>query len=332
MVTPLNDLTSSKDQNTQRLGLPNLGLGVGLRSQHFPHLMNTDDLLVDWFEIISENFIDNYGYARHVLKNIKSKRPIVMHGVSMNIGSTDPLNLDYLDKLKTLADFVEPVWISDHLCWTGIVHQNTHDLLPLPLTEQSLQHVAERINKVQEILKRPLVIENPSTYLEFQESTITEWDFLSALVEKTNCGLLLDVNNVYVSAYNHGFSAVNYINNLPHKNIVQMHIAGPTDCGDLLVDTHDSPVPTDVWKLYKLAQELTGGVSTLLEWDASIPSYPELVAEVQKAEQVLLGKIPEHKAIKNQHSAISTPVSSNIQTASNHCDNEVLPNELRINE
>jgi len=313
----LNYLTSIDDQNPQRLGLANLGLGVGLRSQHFHHLMNADDLLVDWFEIISENFMDNYGYARHVLKNIKSKKPIVMHGVSMNIGSTDPLNTDYLDKLKALADFVKPVWISDHLCWTGFAHKNTHDLLPLPLTEQSLQHVAERINKVQDILKRPLVIENPSTYLEFQESNITEWEFLSALVDKTNCGLLLDVNNVYVSAYNHGFSAESYIKNLPHKNIVQIHIAGPTDCGDCLVDTHDSPVPTAVWYLYKLAQELTGGVSTLLEWDASIPSYPELVSEVQKAKQVLLGQIPEHTPIKNQLQAISNPMNTNILTAVN---------------
>lgn len=319
----MNDLTLRKNQNQQRLGLPNLGLGVGLRAQHFNHLMNTDDLLVDWFEIISENFMDNYGYARHVLKNIMSKKPIVMHGVSMNIGSTDPLNLDYLDRLKALADFVEPAWISDHLCWTGIVHQNTHDLLPLPLTEQSLQHVAERIHKVQDILQRPLVIENPSTYLEFQNSTMTEWAFLSALVEKTNCGLLLDVNNVYVSAYNHGFSAENYINNLPHKNIVQIHIAGPTDCGDCLVDTHDSPVPTAVWHLYKLAQELTGGVSTLLEWDASIPSYPELVAEVQKAKQVLLGQIPEHTPFKNQIPAISNPVNSNRLIAQNTCRNEL---------
>lgn len=323
----MNSLASKNDHSQQRLGLPNLGLGVGLRAQHFNHLMNADDLLVDWFEIISENFMDNYGYARHVLKQIKSQKPIVMHGVSMNIGSSDPLNLDYLDRLKALAEFVEPEWISDHLCWTGIVHQNTHDLLPLPLTEQSLHHVAARIHKVQDILKRPFVIENPSTYLEFQESTMTEWEFLSALVEKTNCGLLLDVNNVYVSAYNHGFSAENYIKNLPHKNIVQMHIAGPTDCGDCLVDTHDSPVPIAVWHLYKLVQELTGGVSTLLEWDASIPSFPELVAEVHKAKQVLLGRMPDVDPIHHQPQAISSPVNANITTNQSTLSYDISNNE-----
>lgn len=298
--------------NKQRLGLPNLGLGVGLRSQHFPYLMNNEDPLVDWFEIISENFIDNFGYARHVLKNIRSRRPIVMHGVSMNIGSSDPLDLEYLNKLKALADFIKPEWISDHLCWTGIAYQNTHDLLPLPLTEASLEHVVARVHMVQDILKRPLIIENPSTYLEFEESTITEWDFLSALVEKTNCGLLLDVNNVYVSAYNHGFSAENYIKSLPHKSIVQIHVAGPTLCGDCLVDTHDTPVPDAVWHLYKLAQELTGGVSTLLEWDAAIPPYLELVEEVKKAKKVLAGELLKPVSIIEQSQVISNPINTNL--------------------
>ncbi len=280
------------DQAQQRLGLPNLGLGVGLRSKHFPYLMNNDDPLVDWFEIISENYMDNYGYARYALQQIAAKRPVVMHGVSMNIGSTDPLNLDYLTRLKKLADIIQPKWISDHLCWTGMAHLNTHDLLPMPLTEESLHHVIQRVRQVQDLLERPLVLENPSTYLEFKESTIAEWEFLSALATSTGCGLLLDVNNVYVSAYNHGYSAEHYIRNLPHRHIVQIHIAGPSDCGDYLIDTHDKPVPTPVWQLYKLAQDLTGGVSTLLEWDANIPDYPELVAELHKARQVLRGDIP----------------------------------------
>ena len=275
-----------------RLGLPNLGLGVGLRTQHFPYLM-THEPRVDWFEIISENFMDNFGYARHVLERVAAERPVVMHGVSMSIGSTDPLDRQYLNSLKALADFVRPRWVSDHLCWTGVAHVNTHDLLPMPLTEGSLRHVTGRVRQVQDILERPLVLENPSTYLEFKQSTISEWDFLSELARETGCGLLLDVNNVYVSGYNHGFDPEHYVRSLPHESVVQIHLAGPTDCGRYLVDTHDQPVPTPVWKLYKLAQELTGGVSTLLEWDANIPDFPDLVAELRKAELVLQGNLPD---------------------------------------
>ena len=281
-----------RNLENQRLGLPNLGLGVGLRNQHFAYLMRNDPQ-VDWFEIISENFIDNFGFARHVLERMASIRPIVMHGVSLSIGSTDPLDWEYLKSLKTLAEFVQPKWISDHLCWTGVANVNTHDLLPLPLTEESLSHVSERVGQVQDFLGRPLVLENPSTYLEFKESTITEWDFLSELSRQTGCGLLLDVNNVYVSSHNHGFDPEHYIRNLPHANVVQIHIAGPTDCGQYLVDTHDQPVPAKVWRLYKLAQELTGGVSTLLEWDANIPDFPDLVLELKKAEAAVQGMIPE---------------------------------------
>jgi uncharacterized protein len=273
-----------------RLGLPDLGLGVGLRSKHFGHLLRNPPQ-VDWFEIISENFMDDFGFARHVLQHVRSSVPVVMHGVSMSIGSTDPLNMAYLSKLKTLAQFIEPEWISDHLCWTGVLTVNTHDLLPMPLTEESLAHVAERVQRVQDFLGRPLVLENPSTYFEFKSSTIPEWEYLGALAKKTGCGLLLDVNNVFVSAHNHGFDAVTYISNLPHEHIVQVHIAGPTDFGTLLVDTHDQPVPQQVWKLYRLAHELTGGVSTLLEWDAKIPEYPELVEELFKAKKVLKGEL-----------------------------------------
>ena len=276
-----------------RLGLPNLGLGVGLRSTHFSYLMHHPDVLVDWFEIISENFMDNFGYARYVLEQIAQKCPIVMHGVSMRIGSTDPINFDYLKSLKELIDFVQPVWISDHLCWTGHAHRNTHDLLPMPLTEESLQHVTDRVLQVQDYLKRPLILENPSTYLEFNASTMSEWDYLGELVKRTDCGLLLDVNNVYVSAYNHGYDAAHYIQSLPHQSIVQIHIAGPTYCGNYMIDTHDHPVPATVWQLYRLAQELTGGVSTLLEWDADIPEYPALVEELYKAKQVMQGNIPD---------------------------------------
>lgn len=276
----------------QRLGLPNLGLGVGLRNQHFSYLMRHDPQ-VDWFEIISENFIDNFGFARHLLERMMAIRPIVMHGVSLSVGSTDPLDWIYLKSLRTLAEFVQPKWISDHLCWTGVAHVNTHDLLPLPLTEESLLHVVDRVRQIQDFLQRPLILENPSTYLEFKESTLTEWDFLSELVKETGCGLLLDVNNVYVSSHNHGFDAEHYIRSLPHSKIVQIHVAGPTDCGRYLVDTHDQPVPAAVWHLYKMAQELTGGVSTLLEWDANIPDFSDLVIELKKAEAALQGMIPD---------------------------------------
>jgi len=301
-------MISSQVQHSenQRLGLPNLGLGVGLRNQHFSYLMSHDPQ-VDWFEIISENFIDNFGFARHVLERLAAIRPIVMHGVSLSVGSTDPLNRNYLKALRTLAEFVQPRWISDHLCWTGVANVNTHDLLPLPLTEESLSHVAERVRQIQDFLERPLVLENPSTYLEFRESTLTEWEFLSALAKETGCGLLLDVNNVYVSSYNHGFDPEHYITSLPHASVVQIHLAGPTDCGEYMVDTHDQPVPAAVWRLYKLAQELTGGVSTLLEWDANIPDFPELVLELKKAEAVLQGTIPDAPI---HHSAAAEIVSN----------------------
>lgn len=303
------------NQHLQRLGLPNLGLGVGLRSTHYPYLMRNDPA-VDWFEIISENYMNNFGYARHVLGHVASLRPVVMHGVSMSIGSSDPLNLDYLRSLKELADFVQPVWISDHLCWTGVAHINTHDLLPMPLTEESLRHVAERVSRVQDFLGRPLVLENPSTYMEFEASTLREWEFLSELVRRTGCGLLLDVNNVFVSSHNHRFDPEVYIRSIPHHAVVQIHLAGPTAVGPCLIDTHDRPVPTPVWHLYRLAQELTGGVSTLLEWDANIPEYPELLAELAVARAVMQGDIPEVPiAGAGQAEVVSNPVNHQIQVA-----------------
>ena len=207
---------------------------------------------VDWFEIISENFIDNYGYAAHVLDRIAAHRPVVMHGVSLSIGSTDPLDMVYLRKLRELAARVRPVWISDHLCWTGINGVNSHDLLPMPLTRQSLAHVADRVRTVQDYLGRPLILENPSTYLEFRGSDIPEWEFLRLLAEQTGCGLLLDVNNVYVSATNHGFDMATYVEAVPADSIVQVHLAGCTDCGSHMIDTHNQPVPDRVWPLYTL--------------------------------------------------------------------------------
>jgi uncharacterized protein len=227
-----------------------------------------------------------------VLERLARDLPIVMHGVSLSIGSTDPLDLDYLAELRALAAWLEPPWISDHLCWTGASGHQLHDLMPMPLTEAALDHVVDRVLRVQDFLRRPLVLENPSTYLELAASTMPEWEFLSAVARRTGCGLLLDVNNVFVSSFNHGFDPATYVRGLPHDHIVQLHVAGPTAYDRYLVDTHDHAVPTEVWRLYRLAQELTGGVSTLLEWDAAIPAYPDLVAEVEKAHQVLAGELP----------------------------------------
>jgi uncharacterized protein (UPF0276 family) len=267
-----------------RLGLPHLGLGVGLRPSHFPHLMQHGPAGVDWLEIVSENFIDNHGYAWLVLERLRAQVPVVMHGVSLSIGSSDPLDVSYVRAVSALARAIEPAWVSDHLCWTGLGGHNSHDLLPLPLTEHSLRHVRERVEAVQDLLRRPLVLENPSTYLEFRASTLKEPEFFHELCTSTGCGMLLDVNNVYVSSVNHGFDPEEYIRCLPHHHIVQLHVAGPSETGELLIDTHDAPVPARVWQLHALAQELTGGVSTLLEWDAKIPEFPELVRELGRAQ------------------------------------------------
>ncbi len=268
-----------------RLGLPNLGDGVGLRDPHFAYLMRTDPAGwgVDWFELLSENFLDHRGYATHVAEHVAAHRPIALHGVSLSIGSADPLDLAYLEKLAALAERLNPVWISDHLCWTGIAGVNSHDLLPMPLTEASLSHVIARVREVQDRLGRTLILENPSTYLQFKGAQMPEWEYLGRLAEDAKCGLLLDVNNVFVSATNHGFDAVRYIEALPAERIVQLHLAGPRDCGTYLLDSHDSPVLASVWALYALAQRRTGGVSTLLEWDAEIPPWEDLLAELAKA-------------------------------------------------
>ncbi len=284
---------------TNRLGYANLGLGVGLRTVHFDHILKHQPL-VDWFEIISENFMDSKGRPRFVLEQIAERYPIVMHGVSLSIGSTDPLNFEYLRKLKQLAKDVGALWISDHVCWTGIAGINTHDLLPLPYTEATLSHVVERIRIVQDLLERPLVLENPSSYVTFAESTMTESEFIARLAEEADCGLLLDVNNVFVSARNHDFDPAEYLRSIPHERVVQMHLAGHTDCGTHLIDTHDGPVIHPVWDLFRQAYGLTKGVSTLLEWDAKIPEFPVVHQEVLKARQILSESLIEETPCKTQ--------------------------------
>ncbi|GAB4162049.1 MAG: DUF692 domain-containing protein [Planctomycetaceae bacterium] len=265
-----------------RLGHPNLGLGIGLRTVHYDHILNQNPD-VDWFEIISENYMDSQGRPRYVLNQIAERYRIVMHGVSLSIGSTDPLNFDYLHRLKKLADELNVGWVSDHVCWTGVAGRNTHDLLPLPYNEETLQHIVKRICVVQDFLERPLVLENPSSYVTFADSTMNEWEFISEMSREADCGLLLDVNNVYVSSVNHDFDPVEYLQAVPHERVVQVHLAGHTNCGTHCIDTHDGKVIDPVWELYRLAHKYTGGVSTLLEWDANIPEFPIVHAEVLKA-------------------------------------------------
>ena len=277
---------------TPRLGHPNLGLGVGLRTDHFPYILENQPQ-VDWFEIISENFMDSKGRPRYVLEQICERYPVVMHGVSLSIGSSDPLDFEYLGKLKSLANDVGALWVSDHLCWTGIAGRNTHDLLPIPFTEGTLKHVVERVRVVQDFLERPLVLENPSTYLMFSESTLSEWEFISRMAEDADCGLLLDVNNTYVSSFNHELDPVEFIGSVPHDRVVQFHLAGHSNYKTHLIDTHDNYVVPPVWSLYELAHNLTGGVSTLLEWDARIPPFPVVHGEVLKAKRFMTEQLPE---------------------------------------
>ena len=271
---------------TSRLGYENLGLGIGLRTVHFDYILKQRPA-VDWFEVISENFMDSQGRPRYVLDQIAERYPIVMHGVSLSIGSTEPLDWEYLRKLKQLALAVKARWISDHICWTGVAGINTHDLLPLPYNEGSLRHVIDRVRIVQEFLERPLVLENPSSYITFAASTMSEAEFIARLAEESDCGLLLDVNNVYVSARNHDFDAVEYLRQIPCERVVQMHLAGHTNCGTHLIDTHNGPVIDSVWNLFQLAYGFTQGVSILLEWDAQIPTFPVVHHEILKAKWVL---------------------------------------------
>ncbi|RPH38532.1 MAG: DUF692 domain-containing protein [Planctomycetota bacterium] len=265
-----------------RFDRPNLGLGVGLRTVHFGHILDKKPA-VDWFEIITENFLDTGGRPRFVLDRIAERHPIVLHGVSMSVGSTDPLDRVYLRKVKALADRVRAVWVSDHVCWTGVAGRNLHDLLPMPYTEEALRHLVKRIRRVQDILERPRVLENPSSYVEFRSSSMPEWEFLARMADEADCGLLLDVNNVYVSSFNHGFDAETYLRGIPPERVAYVHLAGHTNLGTHLLDTHIGPVIDPVWKLYRLAHRLTGGRSTLLEWDEQIPSFPVVHREVKKA-------------------------------------------------
>ncbi len=265
------------------------GYGLGLRPQHYPEILGADrpaDKTVDWFEIISENYMEAGGAPRANLLAIREDFPMVMHGVSLSIGSVDPLDNDYLKKLKALACTVEPALISDHLCWTGVHGQNAHDLLPLPMTEETVEHVAGRVRQIQDFLGRQILLENTSTYVTFEEDEMPEWEFLSEIVTRADCGILLDVNNIFVSAFNHGFDAEDYLKAIPAGRVQQIHLAGHEHNGDHIVDTHDAPVPDGVLKLYEQAVGKLGEVPTMIERDANIPPFAELLRELQAVRRI----------------------------------------------
>lgn len=266
----------------RRFDLPDLGLGVGLRPVHYDHVLATEPA-VDWFEILTENYLAPGGRPLEVLDRVSERFPIAMHGVSLSIGSTDPLDFDYLARVKALAERCGAAWLGDHVCWTGVGGENSHDLLPVPYTEASLAHLVERIRVVQDVLERPLVLENPSTYAAFRSSTIPESEFLARMAEEADCALLLDVNNVYVSCRNQGLDPATWLRDVPYERVVQIHLAGHTDKGTHYLDTHSKPVKDDVWRLYAGVVERMGPCATLLEWDEDIPAFEVLEAEVAKA-------------------------------------------------
>jgi len=265
--------------------LPHLGFGLGLRTVHYEEIL-AGPCAVDWFEVLSENFMVPGGKPLHYLDRIRADYPVVMHGVSLSIASTDPLDWNYLRALKALSERVSPHWISDHLCWTGVNGKNSHDLLPVPYTEEAVAHIASRVDAIQEFLGRRILLENVSSYVSYKESELTEWEFLSEIAHRADCLILLDVNNIYVSAYNHGFDAEQYLAGVPAERVQQIHIAGHSHCGDYIVDTHDADVIDPVWALYAKAIERLGPVSTMIERDDHIPPLADLVTELEQARRV----------------------------------------------
>jgi uncharacterized protein len=264
---------------------PPLGYGVGLRRPHYTEILEHRPAAIDWFEVTTENFMVEGGRPLEVLEDLRTSYPIVMHGVSLSIGSTDPLNQTYLRDLAALAGRFEPAWISDHLCWTGVDGRNLHDLLPLPYTEEAVRHCARRIRQVQDFLGRRILIENISSYMQYRASRMSEAEFVAAVANEADCGILLDINNVYVNAFNHHFDSKSYLEVLPAGRIAQFHLAGHRDCGTYLLDTHDHPVCDEVWGLYGQAVNRFGPLATLIEWDDRIPSFPELAAVATTAHE-----------------------------------------------
>lgn len=261
------------------------GFGLGLRKPHYSDFLE-GQVAVDFVEVISENFMVDGGKPRQILRDIRAKHPVALHGVSMSVGSADGLDGSYLKRLRALADEIEPLFVSDHLCWTRIEGFNSHDLLPLPYTDEALDLVCDNIDRAQDVLGRAMLIENPSTYIDFPGADMTEWQFLDAMCARTGCGLLLDVNNIFVSATNHGFDAIAYLDGVPHDRVRQIHLAGHSQGKELLIDTHDKPVPASVWALYAYVLPRLGPVATMIERDDDIPPLAELLTELTIARNV----------------------------------------------
>jgi uncharacterized protein (UPF0276 family) len=265
---------------------PTRAFGLGMRPPHYSAFLD-GDVDVDFVEVISENFMVDGGRPLDVLARVRAHYPVALHGVSMSIGSADGLNPDYLRRLRMLADRIEPIWVSDHLSWTGIEGFNSHDLLPLPYTREALDLVCDNIDRAQEMLGRAMLLENPSSYVEFADAAYGEWDFIAEMSRRTGCYLLLDVNNVFVSAANHGFDAIQYLDAIPADRVRQVHLAGHSQGRDgLLIDTHDHPVPDGVWALYRAAVERLGDVATMIERDDDIPALEVLLGELDMARAI----------------------------------------------
>jgi uncharacterized protein (UPF0276 family) len=263
-----------------------LGYGLGARPQHYEALLGEHLGSVSWLEALTDNYLVPGGKPLHYLERLRAHYPVVLHGVSLSIGSSDALNFDYVRSVRALADRIEPAWISDHLCWTGVGGINLHDLMPLPFTEETVRHVVSRVHAVQELLGRRLVLENVSSYVSFTQADMTEWEFLREIAQRADCLLLLDVNNVYVSAVNHGFDPLTYLRGIPVERVQQFHLAGHQVQGEHLVDTHDAPVCEAVWQLFAAAVARFGPVSTMIERDDHIPELPELLAELDRARSI----------------------------------------------
>lgn len=268
------------------------GFGLGLRAEHYLDILATRPA-VDWFEALTENYLVPGGKPLHFLERVREHYPLVLHGVSLSIGSTQPLDRDYLHALRALCNRIEPEWISDHLCWTGTAGLNLHDLLPLPYTEEAVAHVAARVRQVQDVLGRRILLENVSSYAEFAAAPLREWEFLSAVAEAADCDILLDINNIYVSARNHGFDPLAYLDGIPTARVRQHHLAGHTDLGDLVIDTHDAAVCDPVWALYAAAVRRFGPVPTMIERDGNIPPLAELLDELDLARRIAGAELAE---------------------------------------
>ena len=269
--------------NLQRISSP--GFGLGLRTEHYAEILAAP-CKVDWFEALSENYMIPGGKPLAMLDQIRQDYPMVMHGVSMSIGTPDGPSLEYLTELKRLEQRIEPLWVSDHICWTGVHGRNLHDLFPLPYTEETVHHVAQNVRRVQDFLGRPLLLENVSSYVAFAGDTLKEWEFVAAIAEESDSLILLDVNNIYVSSVNHGFDPLQYLNAIPVDRVQQIHLAGHSDHGDYIVDTHDHAIVGKVWDLYAAAVRRFGNVATMIERDDNIPPLPELIAELDVARSI----------------------------------------------